>query len=515
MRKKRIWPLLLTAVCLAAIGGSTVQAKALVSESDLPDRRVPVITVQPHDVSVNLGDMAYFYVEAQGEDLRYQWYTKKINARAWTKWRNHTESATSAPANPTWNNMQVFCLVTDGGGAAVSSAPALISVKDELMIVGQPEDFVMGSAQAASFSVKTYGGGLTYQWYYRGGEDTAWTRLVDEQEPELMLPAAWTHSGARVYCAVRGSGKCVLTREAEIISPDDVLQQVSIFSMMRGRESQPSDSSVKIVSHPAHVTVSEGETAAFLVKAKGSALCYQWYYQKAGQPLWTRWLGHTDTSVETVADAGCHGMRVCCEITDGAGHSVRSEPAAVTVDNRLAISNQPQNVTLPSGNVPALGVKARGSGLRYQWYRQKRDADGFERWDGQSAAQITARTETSWHKMQVYCEVTDGSGLSLNSETARIWVTDALDILSQPRDVSVSPGETVTFSVRAQGRGLRYQWYYRKAGARYWHIWKHHTTSTTEAMANDTWDGMRVYCRITDSRGNTVYSRAALVTTEK
>ena len=113
--------------------------------------------------------------------------------------------------------------------------------------------------------------------------------------------------------------------------------------------------------------------------------------------------------------------------------------------------------------------------------------------------------------MKVRCNVTDCTGKLISSDSADVWITDALDILRQPFNQSVGTGEPVEFSVVAQGRGLRYQWYYKKRGMKGWNIWKKHTASGTSAVSNATWDGMKVMCAITDADGNTVYSRSSLV----
>ncbi len=85
-------------------------------------------------------------------------------------------------------------------------------------------------------------------------------------------------------------------------------------------------------------------------------------------------------------------------------------------------------------------------------------------------------------------------------------------ITSQPSNVTAEPGQKTTFTVRASGSGLKYQWYFKKdsIGAA-WTEWAGHTTAVTSASANVTWDGMLVRCEVTDSDGNSVVSEAAKV----
>ena len=92
-----------------------------------------------------------------------------------------------------------------------------------------------------------------------------------------------------------------------------------------------------------------------------------------------------------------------------------------------------------------------------------------------------------------------------------VWSEKELKITSQPADVKVSSGADATFKVAADGCGLKYQWYYKKAGASVWSIWTGHNTASTTATSNDSWDGMQVYCSVTNSKGDIVLSDKATV----
>ena len=149
--------------------------------------------------------------------------------------------------------------------------------------------------------------------------------------------------------------------------------------------------------------------------------------------------------------------------------------------------------------------------LNYQWLRKADGSDKWVRWQGQNASSVKLPAETSWHRMTVRCDVTDCTGKRISSDSAGVWITDALDILRQPDSISVRAYELTEFSVKAQGKGLRYQWYYKKRGMIGWNVWKKHTSPSTSALSNPTWDGMRVMCVVTDSEDNKKYSRQAIV----
>lgn len=88
----------------------------------------------------------------------------------------------------------------------------------------------------------------------------------------------------------------------------------------------------------------------------------------------------------------------------------------------------------------------------------------------------------------------------------------AIKITAQPKSVTAKVGEKVTFTVKATGENLSYQWYVKKAGASDWTKWNNHTGASTSAKSNDTWNGMQVRCTVTNGSGKTVNSSAAKVT---
>ena len=81
---------------------------------------------------------------------------------------------------------------------------------------------------------------------------------------------------------------------------------------------------------------------------------------------------------------------------------------------------------------------------------------------------------------------------------------------------SDSRASTLTqFFVDAQGTNLTYQWYVKKNGEQLWHAWKSHNDFKTASKANESWDGMQVYCMITDNNRTAIASDIITVTIEK
>ena len=270
-------------------------------------------------------------------------------------------------------------------------------------------------------------------------------------------------------------------------------------------------SSVTVTVQPSDVRVSPGALARFSVVAQGNgALQYQWYYRKKGATGWSIWKKHATAATSAVANDSWNGMQVYCRIEDS-DHYVSSDLCTITLLEGVKIITQPSDVTMNVGEEATFTVKAEGNDLNYQWYYKKAGAAAWSIWKAHTTATTVARANDTWDGMQVYCRVSDSAGASTNSQPATVKLNGMPKIVTQSGDVATGVDAIVRFSVKAQGSHLTYQWYYMKYGAKCWSVWKKHTTATTTACSNSTWDGMQVYCRITDGFGRTLSSEPVTI----
>ena len=539
------------------------------------------IKAQPGDVTVNLGQTAFFRVEAAGEGLSYQWYFRKAGSDLRTKWKGHNQAETQAQANTSWNHMQVCCLVTDRFGNSAFTRWASVTVINNPTIISQPQGSRLSGKGPIAFSVRGGEDGLIYQWFYIPKGLTWGVKMKDRNDDTLSLNVGQSWDGTQIYCRVKNPGgrmifsDCVPVNAGErplvTVQPqsaaarvgekirfsvraegsglryqwqlrlkdfpawmtlrgyDDPEASVNATFLVSGAQircavtgangcvtfSEPAGISVSpdlcITSQPEDITVSSGKKAAVKVGADGENVSFQWYMKKQDGVGWIMLKDCTKSTFEGVADSSWHNMRLICRVSDGKGNVLFSRIVKITVNDILTVHTSPADATVQSGDSPSIAVHATGRGLKYQWLRKAYGSDEWVRWDGQTNSAISLPAETSWHKMKVRCDVTDCTGRRLSSDSARIWITDALDILRQPRSVAVGPWKHAEFSVKAQGRGLRYQWYYQKRDMTHWHIWRGHTSASTSAISNPTWDGMRVKCVITDAAGSQIHSRPSRV----
>ena len=261
--------------------------------------------------------------------------------------------------------------------------------------------------------------------------------------------------------------------------------------------------------------VSIGAKTTFSVQKSGDFVSYQWYYRKAGASKWSKWNGHNTASTSAVANASWDKMQVKCVVTKTSGSKVTTSPLTVRIKSTkgIKIEKQPADVITRVGKTVGFSVTATGSNLAYQWYYRKKGASSWTLWKGHTSASTTATANMSWNGMTVYCKVKDKNGSTASSKAAAITVADKLSIVKQPeKSIRFSAGDMVTIKLSAQGTGLSYQWYYKKSGASKWSKWNGHTTASTSAKSNATWNGMKVYCVVKDITGSSVSSGTCTLT---
>ncbi len=263
---------------------------------------------------------------------------------------------------------------------------------------------------------------------------------------------------------------------------------------------------LKILTQPSNVTAKLGSNVSFTVKAQGDGLKYQWYYMKAGAPSWTQWGSRTTATTTATANESWDGMRVYCKVMDKYGKTVKSNPATVTVTQELKITKHPVGATVRTGEKVTLSLRAEGMGLTYQWYYKKAGQTAWSIWNVHTKATETVTVPASWDGIQLYCKVSDKTGKSVNSNTVKIILSDVLAVTQQPTNKTVALGNSVTLSLKAKGENLTYQWYYKKATATAWNAWNGRTHASETVTPNESWNGIQLYCKVSDKSGNSLNS---------
>ena len=296
-------------------------------------------------------------------------------------------------------------LLTDEYGGSVTLHPTFENVSvyynytRVLKITAQPTDQNIKLGDTVKLNVKAEGEGLTYQWYFKKAGQTSFSKWNGRTHAtETVTPNA-TWNGIQLYCIVKDSaGNTEQSNPAKITVTG----------------------TPKITRQPVSQTVALGDTIQLSVKAEGVGLTYQWYFKKAGQTAWNKWKGRTHATETVTPNATWNGIQLYCEIRDAAGAKVSSSTARITVSGAPKITVQPVSQTMALGDTIQLSVKAEGVSLTYQWYFKKAGQTAWNKWKGRTHATETVTPNATWNGIQLYCEIKDGAGDSVKSDTVTV-----------------------------------------------------------------------------------------------
>lgn len=193
-----------------------------------------------------------------------------------------------------------------------------------------------------------------------------------------------------------------------------------------------------ILSQPASQQSLLGRTVTFRVQAIGVNLHYQWLSNLVEVP------GATNASFVIsnvqVTDAAEYAVAVSSDSATNVSQSAR-----LTVVLYPIITTQPQSRTVRDGTWVSFSVVAEGNGpVHYQWLFNRSPVPG------QTNASLTL-TNVQLENLGDYAvQCVDDIG-SLLSDTAHLTVLARPVLTVQPVSVSAVAGETVVFSVAAEG----------------------------------------------------------------
>ena len=364
-------------------------------------------------------------------------------------------------------------------------------------ITQHPCDTTITAAETATYSVKATGEGtLTYQWQSRQDYASAWANsgLTGARTNTLTVPGTPGLSGWEFRCVVTdGNGK-------------KAYSETAFLTVMPAITSQPQNNTVEV-----------GQTARFSVTAAGKAkLTYQWQSRKDANSAWSNsgQTGSKTANLSVSTTAGLNGWQFRCVVTDGNAHLVYSNPATLTV--KPAITTQPKSVYAAAGSTAKFSIVASGKAtLKYQWQSRKNASSEWAN-SGQAGAKtpnLSVTVSAGLHGWQFRCIVTDGNGNQTASSPATIMTRLGVDV--QPQNKSVIVGDTVSYTVKALGKGtLTYQWQSRKDANTAWSNSgvTGAKTATMSVTATAGYHGYQFRCIVKDSAGSVVASNIVTVT---
>lgn len=247
----------------------------------------------------------------------------------------------------------------------------------------------------------------------------------------------------------------------------------------------PASNPPSITQQPVNVTVNANQKATFGVRATGAApLAYQWY--QGTQPI----AGATSARYQTPATTTSNSGETFFVIVSNSAGTATSNIVTLTVNPAAAspsITQQPANVTVTAGQTATFSVTATGTlPLDYQWYQGATPISGAT-----SSSYSIANTTTS-QSGETFRVIVSNSGGAAHSNPATLTVNagaTAPVITQQPTNVTVTAGQTATFSVTATGAPTPgYQWFQGTSPISGANLSTYNIPNTTTAQSGETFD---------------------------
>ena len=397
------------------------------------------VILQPLDGTRCEGDDALFVTGAVGNITGYRWQFNGIDLVGDGRITGSSTS-TLAVASITTADMGIYHCIVSGLCASDISNAATMLVHENTSITSQPTAVSGCTGTAASFSVTTSGGGISYQWKKGGVDLVNDGRISGVNSKDLTISTIQVSDAGTYNCMVSGPCGSENSLAANLtVSPETLIS------------TQPVDKD--------HC---EGDDAIFSVEAEGLGLTYQWRME--GTPLVEDGVHIIGSDSETLIIselAGTDQGSYQCFVS-GACDDYLSDPAALIVQPRVQIITHPLDDTKCSGQSVTLSVSSANISNGFHWKKDGVKLSSGPKFSGVNTPNLTI-ADLSLAEAGIYSCMVYGGCDSLNSGLANLQVKPATTVTIQPMHQNVNEGLPLTFTVEAQGDLLTYQW--QKDGA--------------------------------------------------
>ena len=271
-----------------------------------------------------------------------------------------------------------------------------------------------------------------------------------------------------------------------------------------------------ITKQPKNQTVGVGKKATFTVEATGMT-AFQWQYRTSPEEAWkdVSSIEGKKATFTLTAKAKHDGYQYRCRVSNSKGNTYTAARTLTVITEKPSIVTQPKSQTVAAGKTAKFTVEASGKELSYQWYYR---TSSTGEWKAVSAAagktaSYSFTTAARHNGYQYRCKVTNPAGSIYTGTRTLTVVTEKPAITTQPKSQTVSAGAKATFTVKASGESLTYQWYYRTSSTGEWKAvsaaaGKTATYSLTVAARHN---GYQYRCKVTNPMGG-VYTKTVTLT---
>ena len=378
-----------------------------------PEEKELTILKQPESVTGKIGDTAIFTVEADGDDIAYQWQYCNSGSNTWKNSSMTGADTNSIEVKITKGRIgqKYRCILKDSRENQLITEEAQINqlAEKKLVIAKQPESVTGKIGDTAVFVVEAEGEGVTYQWQYCNSGSSTWknSSMTGSTTNSIEVKITKGRIGQKYRCILKDSkGNKLTTEEVQII--------------------QAEEKKLAILQQPESVTGKIGETAVFTVEAEGEGVTYQWQYCNSGSSSWknSSMTGSTTNSIEVKITKGRIGQKYRCILKDSKGNKLTTEEAEIiqAEEKKLVIIQQPESVTGKIGETAVFTVEAEGEGVTYQWQYCNNGSTSWanSKMTGSTTNSIEVKITKGRLGQKYRCILKDSKGNKLTTEEVQI-----------------------------------------------------------------------------------------------
>lgn len=419
------------------------------------------ILTSPVGVDTEATSNATFTVAATGGTgtYTYQWQRMIAGSGTWNNVSNGANYSGATTAKLTvlnipasFNRSWFRCAVTNGSTTRYSAGARLDVNYFEITAQPTSTTATAGSTTpSTTFSVTAISDDpITYQWQLLSSG--SWGNVsgaTSSTYGSISATAPGDGSGFYAYrCAVTSNGVTLYTDQVTL----GVLQPP-----------------VTVTTQPSPQTASAGAATFTVAYTGGTSPTVQWQVQRTGQTSWENIAGATTTTLSLVNLVMEDGGNLYRAVITSGTTVVFSNSAALTVPGPIIVI-QPVDAIANLGAASFSFTYTGGSGS-VQWWRRSVGSVPWTAITGQTGTTISLTGLIPADSGKEYSATVTVAGITVRTRAALLTVTADVFFSQQPQPVTVTAGQTATFSFNttfAASDTRTVSWWVRNAGSSAW-----------------------------------------------
>jgi len=361
---------------------------------------VALVTKQPTAQSADEGTEATFTVEASGTGLSYQWKRNNVNVSNGAKYAGATSAVLTVKGTTCIDAGSFSCTVSGTCGTPVNSSAVALTVTSVVTITQNPTTQKICAGETMMMMVGASGTNLTYSWLKGATVLNDGGRYSGTRTSVLSIATTNSADMGSYSCTVSGgcsSTKTSLAAALELISAPSISSQTT------------------------NANLCGGETAQLSVTLSSGSYTYQWLKNNVTLSNTNSVTGVTSSTLFIVNGTSTDAGSYTCKVTGCGSASTTSNPIAVTIADRSAITTQPVSRSFCEGDDVSLTVAATGSLPKYQWTKAGVPLEDGEHIAGSKTNTLVIKNPTIANHQGFYsCRVQGSCGATVTSSVVQL-----------------------------------------------------------------------------------------------